>query len=822
MSRDETSSSDVSGSDSRQEETDSYPFPLKNTPADEVEIESKRRGKSIYQNYEILGRILERHEETIQKRWLKKNRKQRLEVLLTAWPDMPPTHQPFYDLWRHVDTDPEVKVKQHSSILWPYINKESLGKPAPFLLLLNSRGRHPHPLFLDKDHQYFHKAIETEMVVKKPYPTEDMSMLLRGVPEDDYGTVKKFPEAAPGVWLHLSNKDYAWPTSTLYGKEWPVQERLMDFLVKCCYRILHEIEPHNLFSDVYPVQPEPELPSTTQTEGLQTSLLEITFEAPYRVPTRLNFANLEKLFAARAAAAEDHVWAMREDPNYFAEQISDMYDHVLLIGDTREHKSKWGAAIGEVLANAYTMIEVFTGAHRITKRLCQLQEKYASVVTPTEKLPDEYNNQIRHFLSFVLTVREVIFLPKLELLVKRSLPFRAAMNLWRFRPEDRDRPLTYNEQFWLKWVVGHLYDSRGMLDNENDVVPDIFAMNMVVDDLELQMERDKTIRDLLSPTAHAMMGDFTIIIQTLHALERFEPWNRGFGGEADDDSMDWSTDSIRARLSILEQIHEAFESTPAPALLPFVENKLGKFTYPEHRRRNKENVEMMRRAESNLDAFWARADRYLYDRTKNVNDSILMGLLKSPRVLQRTPEWAEPTKEKRKVLDIEQPLSTFFFGLSSDNRDTKASGRLSVKPPKAKLKTRGTATKSTETDEAPAEAMADVALEDPKPIFVVDRRALKTFRILFYDPDVTSTPGEVPWNDFLHALTSVGLAAEKLYGSVWQFSPYTLEANGSIHFHEPHPHNKVPFVIARRHGRRLHRTYGWTGEQFVLDKIVMC
>ncbi|KLO86955.1 uncharacterized protein LW93_12812 [Fusarium fujikuroi] len=321
MSRDDASSLDVSGSDSGQEGPDSYPFLLKNTPADEVEIESKRRGKSIYQNYGILGRILERHEETIQKRWLKKNRKQRLDVLLTAWPDMPPTHRPFYDIWRQVDTDPELKVKQHSSILWPYINKESLGKPTPFLLLLNSRGRHPPPLFLNKDNQYINRAILAYMVVSKPFLTDGMNMLLRGVPEDDYGMVKKFPEATPGVWLHLSNKDYAWSTTTLYGKEWPVsqfptssgivileiQERLMDFLVKCCYRTLHEIEPHNLFSDVYPVQPEPELPSTTQTGGLHTSLLEITFEAPYRVPTRLNFANLEKLFAARATAAEDHI-----------------------------------------------------------------------------------------------------------------------------------------------------------------------------------------------------------------------------------------------------------------------------------------------------------------------------------------------------------------------------------------------------------------------------------------------------------------------------------------------------------------------------------
>ncbi|KAL9568575.1 hypothetical protein ACKAV7_007377 [Fusarium commune] len=444
------------------------------------------------------------------------------------------------------------------------------------------------------------------MVVERAHPTGDMKLILRGVSGDAYGTLKKIPEADPGVWLHLSIKDDDWPTSTMYGKEWPLWQYSTSSGM-CCYRILHEIEPDNLFSDMYPVQSEPELPSNTQTEGLQTSVLEIPFEATYRVPTQLDFANLETLFAARAAAAEDHVWAVREDPNYFAEQISDMYDHVQLIGDTREHKSKWGAAIGEVLANAYTMIEVFTEAHRITKRLC-----------------------------------------------------------------------------------------------------------------ELQTERDKTIRDLLSPTAHTMMGNFTIVIQTLHALERFELWNGGFG---------------------------------APDLLPFCEPNLGKFAYPEHRRRNKENVEMMRRAEWNLDAFWVRADRYPYDRTKNMDESILMRLLKSPRVLQRTPEWVEPTKEKKKVLDIEQPLSTFFFGLSSDDPDTKASGRLSVKPAKTKLKTRGTMTKSTETDEAPAEAMAEVTLEDPKPVFKVDRRTLKTFRILFYDPDVTSTPGEVPWNDFLHAVT---------------------------------------------------------------------
>jgi hypothetical protein len=48
---------DESFPDTRQQSRDSYPFPLNNTSAEEVEADSKRRGKSIFQNYEILGRF---------------------------------------------------------------------------------------------------------------------------------------------------------------------------------------------------------------------------------------------------------------------------------------------------------------------------------------------------------------------------------------------------------------------------------------------------------------------------------------------------------------------------------------------------------------------------------------------------------------------------------------------------------------------------------------------------------------------------------------------------------------------------------------------
>ena len=92
------------------------------------------------------------------------------------------------------------------------------------------------------------------------------------------------------------------------------------------------------------------------------------------------------------------------------------------------------------------------------------------------------------------------------------------------------------------------------------------------------------------------------------------------------------------------------------------------------------------------------------------------------------------------------------------------------------------------------------------------------FRTVFFNPALTSTPGEVPWNDFLHAMASVGFTVMKLYGSVWQFQPTRLDVERNIQFHEPHPRGKLPFTTARQYGRRLNRAYGWFGGMFVLDE----
>lgn len=103
----------------------------------------------------------------------------------------------------------------------------------------------------------------------------------------------------------------------------------------------------------------------------------------------------------------------------------------------------------------------------------------------------------------------------------------------------------------------------------------------------------------------------------------------------------------------------------------------------------------------------------------------------------------------------------------------------------------------------------------PKQQFV-DKRALKVFDTLFFVPKAHAQSGELEWKDLLHAMTSIGFSAAKIYGSVWMFEPNAeLKDKGPIQFHEPHP-GKLRYSRARAFGRRLAKRYGWSGATFAL------
>lgn len=245
----------------------------------------------------------------------------------------------------------------------------------------------------------------------------------------------------------------------------------------------------------------------------------------------------------------------------------------------------------------------------------------------------------------------------------------------------------------------------------------------------------------------------------------------------------------------------------------------GRFAYPVEERRTEENATLLREAESKLDAFWNMVNTPILKALGPVKKTAIHRFLAQSRPVQRTPAWIKPLKSKSPPgsQDLHIPLAELELERRNLTEHTTLKNEQTLKL-KTKSKTRGVA--------IPGEAQVVIQegpeqdIQENKPAFAVDARSLRVFKTIFFTPSISATPGEIKWVDFLHAMVSVGFEPEKLYGSVWHFTPVGLGLQGSIHFHEPHKEGKatgkIPYRVARRMGCRLTRRYRWDGSSFSL------
>jgi len=331
------------------------------------------------------------------------------------------------------------------------------------------------------------------------------------------------------------------------------------------------------------------------------------------------------------------------------------------------------------------------------------------------------------------------------------------------------------------------------------------------------MQSSDAVNALISPWVARQLSSLAVISECLHQLHLSKPWSRKI-----EDDMEINDSTMRNTykalfkdwIPVLGLIFEGYK------VYQHADPSDGKFNYPVHRRRNKQNIATLRKDEANLDAFWNVIDQHYKSRSIGTSQHDLVShLFRSDCAIRRTPEWAEPNDESptpsKKDEYIYQPFSTTFHDPTKQITGPSNHASLSTKPPKQK--TRGTPAPhppSTQTQPQPQPSTIPHTSTQPPHTFILDKHAHKVFRTLFHSPHNPDTPGEIPWTDFLHAMVSVGFAAEKLHGSAWNFVPRALGVGieRSIQFHEPHPSSKIPFLWARRYGRRLGRAYGWNGE----------
>ncbi|PNY25651.1 Uncharacterized protein TCAP_04410 [Tolypocladium capitatum] len=799
------------------------------SPAD-IRRDAQQVSASVFASYEKLQAILARHEAMIQKRWAKKKKQQRLDTLTSAWgPGMPTAHRPDFEAFRKESNQQRDKGTQYRDhFMWSYINQEDLLKPKTLLLLLNARGRYHPSEFAGADFEMMYLGRVTKGVV--PVFLNEHVMILHGAKDaQEYGKLMAWSEHPDAFqWMH-TRKQFL-PGEGLLILE--AQQRTLKFLVKCCELILHDIPPDTLTADAFPLQPEPYLKSEKETDGFE-SLAVMAAEAPYRLPAHLDLDRIESLLRAKVSAAEDHVWALREDPGYFAEQLAEAKEHRQemlkdLNGDIHpalrpcKQDTFWARVIGDTVFGAYLELEVYAELLRLAKELQAVHANYATSISPTKDLPDEFLGSLLKFRHYLNQAAEGP-LGQLKQNVVASPPWRRFYV--RVPPADADSTLIRimsksgvkmnKTEGHLIWLLGTLWEDGHQLF--------LMRMPLVLDELERLLQAEPQAKELVTAYIAQVIGNLSIISQCMTQLDLYQPWARSFESDLVE-REDGIKEEYAERTRPWAKMMAALKDNAFARAAKLGDPSGNKFAYPSEKRRTKENTATLLQAERNLDVFWASIDRLMYNGCGSLDGTAVGRLLSQQRSLQRTPEWVEDPaaannrggQQRSTNVDTEpiyKPLSTLYYELPG--KKPEDSGQ-TLAPPKTKTKTRGTV--SQETPEATTAAPSTEACSGAKASSIhVDARALKVFRTLFFDRAVTSSPGEVSWNDFLYAMTSTGIfAAEKLYGSVWQFQRVDGLDQSRIQFHEPHPHGKIPFTVARRHGRRLNRNYGWVGDMFIL------
>lgn len=249
------------------------------------------------------------------------------------------------------------------------------------------------------------------------------------------------------------------------------------------------------------------------------------------------------------------------------------------------------------------------------------------------------------------------------------------------------------------------------------------------------------------------------------------------------------------------------------------------YEYPSEKSRTRVNVEKMRVAELQLDKFWRRLETAVMSEQAISLDKVLKRrkLDKTPRRIYRTPKWKEEA-----TTTVEDDESAIPGILTKTDANMPRSGKAFVLEPADKVKTRGVGAGAYHH---PATGRAqDAPPPEPEvitPKVKLGKKAYKIWLTLLPSAATAQYPRpELGWDDLCFGMRTIGLEPEKLYGSVWQFSPVKdrtlFPISRSIQFHEPkevRKGGKIPRPMVRTFGRRLRHAYGWESceEMFELE-----
>ena len=739
----------------------------------EVERQVSARVSRLFEFWNALNGLLERYEEVLRKRWGKKSASQRRAILLKAWPNMAPTHRPGFEALKYETTQQARDCSLfRDSFLIPLINLEDLMRIKTLLLLFNARGRHMPDIFATADFQGAYVGLASRAII--PDYLDGYTMLLSGQKSiSTYGQLLSWKENKSAFDLMRSGAGMQ-PGEGLLVLE--VQLKLLRFLLRVAKLILHDLP---LCDMSVPIQPPP--PALSSGNGEEwTSIAARSLEAPYRVPDPLDLGRMQSLVYAKRAQAKDHVLSLREDPVYFSDMVWAWGEHRqenILSVDMKSHPVRrlplfWDRVLGGVLVDAYCNMVTWDLIWRQITQLKELKDRSATELLSS--LPEDFEIAVAHF-SYLLQRTSSVCMAHLRMGIPASPPLRR--HYARGIQDHFSSPLIISSKTrirndYLLWLLENLLDQERTR---------ICGLHCLLDELERFVQNDANERERISSWVADILSDLAIVGELQRQLSLRRP-----GTYVPVEECELKAKLAKETIPIVK-IHDAFE---AYSKLADVYAPLQRVNYPSDQKRTAATTEQMRKVDKDLLFFWQKADAHVLKQTWETVQAILPDL--GLRVLGRTPIRIGPSPAARdERIDVAAGAGSF----STADLEKSAERTLTL-PIRSETKAPKTATSNS------------------RPNYTVHKRDYKVFSTLFRSPTEDGCPVELSWMDFTHALSSVG-SVEKLDGSGWIFRLTHEVPEHSILFHEPLPSSKIPFRMARRYGRRLKRTYGWTGETFV-------
>lgn len=408
-------------------------------------------------------------------------------------------------------------TKFREAYMWPDINIEDLVKGKTLLHLLNARGRNTPQMFAHADFDAM-RVGHVSGACMPPF-LNLYSMLLDGEKVETYGRLVSWDDDEDAMMKTLNGLGFL-PGVGLVILE--IQQKLMSFLLTCCYSILHEMDPGSMIREA-PIKPEP----SPLSDGAEyPTLATIAAEAPYRLPARLDFNRLKALVDAKRSGVEDHIRALREDPGYFADVLGDWSEHRQeKLPDTNRKRHPvldeplfWERVIGNVVTDAYGGLVVWDNISEQLAQLATLQAKYSDVITPDKPLPSEY---LKALVKFRYTLEQSKKGPISQL--KTGLPASPHYRSMFIREPHvpgsniiRLQNKTKLDQ--LMWLFSNLWTDSQL---------NLLGLPGLMDEIEHHIQSDPKEKAKISSWVAKVFAELGLIARIRHELELYQPWASG-------------------------------------------------------------------------------------------------------------------------------------------------------------------------------------------------------------------------------------------------------------------------------------------------------